>query len=170
MALPIAAAMTEASPAERLEAVKSAIAGAARLARRSPDDVTLIAVSKTHGAEAIEPILHAGHRLFGENRVQEAQATWPELRQRFEEVELHLVGRLQSNKAKEAVALFDAINSVDRPSLVAALGQAIATAGKRHACFVHVNLGDASQKGGRPVAQLRALRDFCAAPDHPLVG
>src|SRR3546814_12307285 len=103
MALPIAAAMTEASPAERLEAVKSAIAGAARLARRSPDDVTLIAVSKTHGAEAIEPILHAGHRLFGEHRVQEAQAKWPELRQRFEAVELHLVGRIQANKAEDEV-------------------------------------------------------------------
>lgn len=162
--------MTDASPAERLAAVHAAIAGAAKLARRSPEDVTLIAVSKTHGPEAIEPLLGAGHRVFGENRVQEAAAKWPVLRDRFADVELHLVGRLQSNKAEEAVALFDFIQSVDRPSLVAAIASAMDKTGRRPGCFVQVNIGDEPQKGGCSVAELPALLEQCRGAGLPLKG
>lgn len=162
--------MTDASPAERLAAVHAAIAGAAKLARRSPEDVTLIAVSKTHGPEAIEPLLGAGQRVFGENRVQEAAAKWPVLRDRFADVELHLVGRLQSNKAEEAVALFDFIQSVDRPSLVAAIASAMDKTGRRPGCFVQVNIGDEPQKGGCSVAELPALLELCRGAGLPLKG
>jgi pyridoxal phosphate enzyme (YggS family) len=162
--------MEEASPAERLAEVRDRIARAARLARRSPGEVTLIAVSKTHGSDAILPLIEAGQRVFGENRVQEAAAKWPELRQRHEGIELHLVGQLQSNKAEEAVALFDAIHSVDRPSLVTALGKAMAKTGRRPACFVQVNIGDEPQKGGCAVSDLPALLDQCRAADLPLAG
>lgn len=162
--------MTDASPAERLAAVHAAIAGAAKLARRSPEDVTLIAVSKTHGPEAIEPLLGAGQRVFGENRVQEAAAKWPVLRDRFADVELHLVGRLQSNKAEEAVALFDFIQSVDRPSLVAAIASAMDKTGRRPGCFVQVNIGDEPQKGGCSVAELPALLEQCRGAGLPLKG
>ena len=141
-----------------LSEVEARIAKAAALAGRKPDDVTLIAVSKTQPAEAIEALIGEGQRDFGENRVQEAQAKWPALRARHPDVRLHLVGRLQSNKAEEAVALFDAIHSLDRPSLVAALGQGD---GARPAggpdCFIQVNIGDEPQKGGCPVAELPAL-------------
>ncbi|PWG02485.1 YggS family pyridoxal phosphate-dependent enzyme [Sphingosinicella humi] len=162
--------MTDASPADRLAAVHAAIAGAAKLARRSPEDVTLIAVSKTHGPEAIEPLLGAGHRVFGENRVQEAAAKWPVLRDRFADVELHLVGRLQSNKAEEAVALFDFIQSVDRPSLAAAIARAMEKTGRRPGCFVQVNIGDEPQKGGCSVAGLPALLEQCRGAGLPLKG
>src|SRR5262249_26075783 len=105
------------TPAERLAAVRAEIAAACREAGRDPASVTLVAIAKTFGAEAIEPVLAAGQRVFGENRVQEAKAKWPPLQARHPGVELHLVGPLQSNKVKEAVALFDAIHAVDRPSL-----------------------------------------------------
>ena len=158
--------MSDAS--ERLEAVRARIAKAAKLAGREADDVTLIAVSKTHGAEAIEPLLAAGQRDFGENRVQEAQAKWPALRARWPEARLHLIGQLQSNKAEAAVALFDAIHSVDRPSLVDALAKAMAKSGRRPACFVQVNIGDEPQKGGCPVAELPPL--LARARDLPIAG
>jgi pyridoxal phosphate enzyme (YggS family) len=141
----------------RLEGVRAGIAKAARRAGRSPDEVTLIAVSKTHSAESITALIEAGQRSFGENRVQEAQAKWPALKARHGGLELHLVGRLQSNKAEEAVALFDAIHSLDRPSLAAALEKAMARLGRRPDCFVQVNIGDEPQKGGCPVAELPAL-------------
>ena len=162
--------MSDASPAERLDEVRQAIARSAALARRSPAEVTLIAVSKTHPAEAIMPLIEAGQRVFGENRVQEAEAKWPELRRRFENIELHLIGQLQSNKAEEAVALFDAIHSVDRPSLVAALGKATAKAGRRPECFVQVNIGGEEQKGGCPTPELPALIDQCREAGLPLTG
>lgn len=162
--------MSEASPAERLSNVHAAIARAAALARRSPDEVTLIAVSKTHAAEPIEPLLLAGQRVFGENRVQEAQAKWPALRERFADIELHLIGRLQSNKAEDAVALFDAIHSVDRPSLAAALGKAVAGSGRSPRCFVQVNIGDEPQKGGCAVADLPALLESCRAAKLAIAG
>ena len=101
------------------------LAAAAQAAKRDPASVHLVAVTKTFGAEDILPVLEAGHRVYGENRVQEAKGKWPALRQRFPGIELHLIGPLQSNKAKEAVALFDAIHTVDRPSLCAALAKEI---------------------------------------------
>jgi len=158
------------SPAERLAAVRARIAKAAELAGRTPDAVTLIAVSKTHGPEAIEPLLEAGQRVFGENRVQEAQGKWPALRERWPDLELHLIGQLQSNKAEEAVALFDVIHSVDRPSLVAALGKAVAKTGRRPSCLLQVNIGDEPQKGGCPVAELPTLIEQSRAADLPVAG
>ena len=142
---------------ERLSHVRDRIARAAKVARRDLADVTLIAVSKTHPAEAIVPLIEAGQRVFGENRVQEAEAKWPDLRTRFSDLDLHLVGQLQSNKAEAAVRLFDAIHSVDRPSLVEALARAVARTGRRPTLFVQVNIGDEPQKGGCPVAGLPDL-------------
>ncbi len=130
----------------------------------------MIAVSKTYPAEAIIPLIEAGQRAFGENRVQEAQDKWPDLRRSHPDVELHLIGRLQSNKAEEAVALFDCIHSVDRPSLVAALAKAIERTGRRPDCFVQVNIGDEPQKGGCPVADLPELLDQCRSSALPLKG
>jgi hypothetical protein len=162
--------MDEASPSARLQAVRSAIARAARLAAREAGDVTLIAVSKTHPAEDIVPLLEAGQRAFGENRVQEAEAKWPALKQSFPDVELHLIGQLQSNKAAEAVALFDVIHSVDRPSLVAALGKAMEAQDRRPRCFVQVNIGDEPQKGGCAVAELPALLEQGREAGLPVAG
>ncbi|MDP8912361.1 MAG: alanine racemase, partial [Pseudomonadota bacterium] len=133
--------MSGASPAERLAEVRAGIARAAKLARRSAEQVTLIAVSKTYSAEAIVPLIEAGQRVFGENRVQEAQNKWLDLRRSHPHVELHLIGQLQSNKAEEAAALFDCIHSVDRPSLVSALAKAMERTGRRPDCFVQVNIG-----------------------------
>jgi pyridoxal phosphate enzyme (YggS family) len=155
--------MEEASPAGRLAAVQAAIAKAARLTGREPNDVTLVAVSKTHGAEGIEPLLAAGQRDFGENRVQEAQEKWPALKAHYPDVRLHLIGQLQSNKAEDAAALFDFIHSVDRQSLVTALGKAAARMSKLPECFVQVNIGAEEGKGGCPVAELPALLEACRA-------
>jgi pyridoxal phosphate enzyme (YggS family) len=149
--------MRGSSPAERLSQVANAIAKAAGLAGPTPGEVTLIAVSKTHPPKAIGPLLEAGHRHFGENRVQEAQAKWPKLREPFPDVTLHLIGQLQSNKAEEAVALFDCIHSVDRASLVEALARAAEKTGRSPECFIQVNIGDEPQKGGCPVAGLPAV-------------
>jgi hypothetical protein len=135
-------------PQSRLTEVREKIAQACRTAGRDPAEVTLIAVSKTFDAEAIEPVIAAGQRVFGENRVQEAKAKWPPLTARHPGIALHLVGPLQSNKAKEAVALFDAIHSVDRPSLAEALAKEIARQGRSPLLFVEVNTGGESQKAG----------------------
>ena len=140
-----------------LRAVRERIAAAARLAGRDPSSVLLVAITKTHAAEAIEPLLAAGHREFGENRVAEAAAKWPALRERYPDVRLHLVGQLQSNKAADAAALFHVIHSVDRPSLIAALARAAAANGWEPACFAQVNIGDEPQKGGCAIADLPAL-------------
>ena len=134
--------------ADRLAAVRAEIARACRDAGRDPASVTLIAVAKTFGADAIEPVISAGQRVFGENRVQEAKAKWPALRARHGDLELHLVGSLQSNKAREAVALFDAIHSVDRASLAAALAKEIAAQARRPLLFVEINTGAELQKAG----------------------
>ena len=131
-----------------LATVRDQIARACAEARRNPASVTLVAISKTFGADAIEPVIAAGQRVFGENRVQEAKAKWPPLQQRHSGIELHLVGSLQSNKAKEAVALFDAIHSVDRPSLAEALAKEIARQGRTPTLFVEVNTGAEPQKAG----------------------
>lgn len=136
------------SPGERLAAVRSAIEAACREAGRDPASVTLVAVAKTFPPEAIEPVITLGQRVFGENRVQEAKAKWPALRARHGAIELHLVGPLQSNKARDAVALFDAIHSVDRPSLCAALAKEIEKQGRSPLLFVEVNTGAEPQKAG----------------------
>jgi hypothetical protein len=132
----------------RLKTVREDIARACRDAGREPDSVTLVAVSKTFGADAIRPVIAAGHRVFGENRVQEAQAKWPALRAEHSDLALHLIGPLQSNKARDAVALFDAIHSVDRPSLCAALAKEIERQGRTPLLFVELNTGAEPQKAG----------------------
>ena len=154
---------TEDTPAPRLAAVRDNLARAAALAGRAPDAVELIAISKTHPAEAIAPLIEAGQRSFGENRVQEAQAKWPALKAAWPDIRLHLVGQLQSNKADDAVALFDAIHALDRPSLAEALAKAIAKAGRTPKLFVQVNIGEEDQKGGCAIADLSALLGLCRA-------
>ena len=131
-----------------LARVQQDIAAACREAGRDPGSVTLVAVSKTFPVEAIEPVLAAGQRVFGENRVQEAKAKWPVLKAHHPDVALHLIGPLQSNKAKEAVALFDAIHAVDRPSLAEALAKEIARQNRHPLLFVEVNTGAEPQKAG----------------------
>ena len=156
--------------ASRLETVRANIAKVCKPARRAPVDVTLIAVSKTHGPEAIVPLIAAGQRVFGENRVQEATGKWPALRAEYPDIELHLIGQLQSNKAEEAVALFDYIHALDRPSLLAALARAMDKAARRVPCFVQVNIGDEPQKGGCPISELPAFIAAVRAADVPLAG
>jgi pyridoxal phosphate enzyme (YggS family) len=136
------------SKSDGLSAVRAEIARACRDAGRDPAGVTLVAVSKTFAAEAIEPVIAAGQRVFGENRVQEAKAKWPPLFSLHPGLELHLVGALQSNKAKEAVELFDAIHSVDRASLAEVLGKEIVKQGRRPLLFVEINTGAEPQKAG----------------------
>lgn len=131
-----------------LERVRSEIARACRDANRDPAEVTLVAVSKTFGAEAIEAVIDAGQRVFGENRVQEAKAKWPPLLSKHTGIALHLIGPLQSNKAKEAVALFHAIHSVDRASLCEALAKEIGKQGREPVLFVEINTGAEPQKAG----------------------
>jgi PLP dependent protein len=145
----------------RLAAVQAAIAKAASLARRPAEAVELIAISKTQPIEEILPLIEAGQRSFGENRVQEAQTKWPTVRASFPDLRLHLVGQLQSNKAAEAVALFDAIHSVDRPSLADALAKATVAQGRTPELFVQVNIGAEPQKGGCAVGDLPALLAHC---------
>jgi pyridoxal phosphate enzyme (YggS family) len=146
-----------------LASVRAQIAAACKEARRDPASVTLVAVSKTFEAPAIVPVIGEGQRVFGENRVQETQGKWPALKAQHPDVELHLIGALQSNKAKEAVALFDAIHTVDRPSLCAALAKEIQKQGRHPTLFVEVNTGAEPQKAGvLPEAAdefLRACRD-----------
>ena len=162
-----------------LAKVRDQIARACAEARRDPTAVTLVAISKTFDADAIEPVIAASQRVFGENRVQEAKTKWPALKQRHGGIELHLVGSLQSNKAKEAVALFDAIHSVDRPSLAEALAKEIARQGRTPTLFVEVNTGAEPQKAGvlpeETDAFLRACRErygltiaglMCLPPAH----
>ena len=156
--------------ASPLAQLRARIAAAARIANRKPEEITLVAVSKTHAAPAILPLLEEGQRVFGENKVQEAAAKWPKLREEWSDVRLHLVGQLQSNKAEEAVALFDCIHSLDRPSLVAALSRAMAKQGRRVPCFVQVNIGEEAQKGGCAIADLPALIAAAREADIPLAG
>ena len=153
-----------------LAGITDRIAQAARLARRAPADITLVAISKTHPAEAIAPLIAAGQRCFGENRVQEAEAKWPALREGQPDIALHLVGQLQSNKADEAVRLFDCIHSLDRPSLIAALARAMDKAGRQVPCFVQVNIGAEPQKGGCAIAELPALLAAARTAALPLAG
>jgi pyridoxal phosphate enzyme (YggS family) len=133
---------------ERLGIVRAEIEKAARAAEREPRSVTLVAITKTFAAEHILPVLESGHRVFGENRVQEAKAKWPALRERFPDIELHLVGPLQSNKAREAVALFDVIHTIDRPKIAAALAEEMVKQGRRPRLLVEINSGAEPQKAG----------------------
>lgn len=146
-----------ATAAERLADIRARIARACRDAGRDPAEVTIVAVAKTRPAEAVEELIGLGVDTFGENRVQEAAAKWPALRAAHPGVELHLVGQLQSNKAAEAVALFDAIHSLDRPSLVEALARACDRAGRAPLLFCQVNIGAEPQKGGCAIADTPAL-------------
>ena len=156
--------------ADRLSAVTAAIARAAGSVGRDATAIELVAISKTWDAAAITPLIAAGQRSFGENRVQEAEAKWPALIAATPGIRLHLVGQLQSNKAAEAVALFDVIHSVDRPSLVTALGKAMTAAGKRPDCFIQVNIGAEPQKGGCAIADLPDLLAAARAAGLPTVG
>lgn len=163
-------AETPLAPQSPLEEVRARIAKACKIARRDPGEVTLIAVSKTKPADAIAPLLAAGQRHFGENRVQEAEAKWPALREAHPAAQLHLVGRLQSNKAEEAARHFDCIHSLDRPSLVAALAKAFDKVGRQVPCFVQVNVGEEPQKGGCAIPELPSLLAEARAAEIPLAG
>lgn len=168
---PIAAAMTPTEPAARLAEVTHRINRAARSAGRDPESITLIAVSKTHPPDAVAPLISAGQRAFGENRVQEAQAKWPALRDMAAApIELHLIGQLQSNKADEAVSTFDVIHSVDRSSLVNALARAIDKAERAPRCFIQVNIGDELQKGGVATRELGGLLNQARDARLPIIG
>ena len=152
---------SEKTAAPRLRELKAELSDLARRNARASGDIELIAVSKTHGADAIRPVLEAGHRVFGENRVQEAAEKWPALRQAYPDTQLHLIGALQSNKADQAVDLFDTIHSLDRPKLAAALARAMAASGRRPRLFVQVNTGDEPQKAGVSVMDLADFVEQC---------
>lgn len=147
--------------ADRLAEVKGRIADAAKAAGRPVADVSLVAVSKTQGADRVRELLDAGQRVFGENRVQEAEEKFPALKAEYPDLELHLIGPLQTNKARDAVALFDAIQSVDRERLAVTLAKEMARAGKRLACFIQVNTGEEPQKAGILPAELDAFVATC---------
>ncbi|MEW4468562.1 YggS family pyridoxal phosphate-dependent enzyme [Parasphingorhabdus sp. JC815] len=169
---------------EKLIFVQDKMAKAAKLARRKAEDINLIAISKTRVADEIRPLLDAGHRLFGENRVQEAEEKWPALREEYcsfdgqaseeqadvEPVKVHLVGQLQSNKAEDAVRLFDAIHSLDRPSLVKALAKAMDKLDRRIPCFIQVNIGEEPQKGGCEITDVPKLIEATRLADIEVPG
>jgi pyridoxal phosphate enzyme (YggS family) len=156
---------------KHLAEVQGRIAEAARAAGRNPADVTLVAVSKTHGADRVREVLEAGHRVFGENRVQEAQEKFPALKAAYPDLELHLIGPLQTNKARDAVALFDVIQSVDRERLAVTLAKEMERADKRPACFIQVNTGEEPQKAGILPAELDAFVTVCRDTHKlPVVG
>ena len=148
-------------PAKALASVRARMAAAARAAKRDPAAIHLVAVTKTFAAEHIVPVLAAGQRLFGENRVQEAKAKWPTLQQSYPGVELHLIGSLQSNKAREAVALFDAIHTVDRPKIAQAIAAEMAKQGRRPKLFIEVNTGEEPQKAGVLPKEAAGLLRLC---------
>ncbi|WP_281018707.1 MULTISPECIES: YggS family pyridoxal phosphate-dependent enzyme [unclassified Minwuia] len=157
--------------ARALQEVRDRIDAAARDAGRDPAEVSLIAVSKTHPADHIRPAIDAGQRIFGENRVQEAEDKWPTLKADFPETELHMIGGLQSRKVAPAVALFDVIHSIDREKVAAAAARAMAELGRRPACFIQVNTGEEPQKSGVVPADADAFIERCrAVHDLPLAG
>jgi len=164
----------EATPeqiAENLRQVRAAIAKAAKLAGRAPEAVTLVAVSKTHDAARVAAALAAGQRIFGENRVQEAQGKFPALKAAHLDLELHLIGPLQTNKAAEAVALFDVIETLDRPKLARVLAKEMVKQARRPACLVQVNTGEEPQKAGISPAEADAFLQLCRGElDLPVVG
>jgi PLP dependent protein len=153
--------MTLETAPERLSTIKTRMAQACRAAGREPAAATLIAVSKTFDAAEIRPVLAAGHRTFGENRVQEAAGKWPGLRSEFAHVELHLIGPLQSNKAKEAVTLFDCIHTIDRPKIAHAIAAEMARQAKPLTLFIQVNTGAEAQKAGILPANTATFVEHC---------
>jgi hypothetical protein len=155
---------------DNLALVRARIAAACKSAGRDPAAVTLVAVSKTHPEEAVLEALEASQRVFGENRVQEAEAKYPALRARFPDLELHLIGPLQTNKAREAVALFDVIETLDRPKLARVLAQESERAGRRPACYVQVNTGEEPQKAGVAPEGADAFVAECRALGLDIVG
>ena len=157
--------------ADHLAEVTRRIAEAAQAAGRDPGQVTLVAVSKTHGADKVRELLAAGHRVFGENRVQEAESKYPALKAEYPDLQLHLIGPLQTNKAHDAVALFDVIESVDRERLAATLAKEMAKAGRTPECFIQVNTGEEPQKAGVLPAELDAFVTTCRDTHKlPVVG
>ena len=158
------------TPADRLRTIRDEIAKAARVAGREPGDIQLIAVSKTRDSSEIAPLIAAGQRDFGESRVQEAQSKWPALIERNADLRLHCIGRLQSNKAADAVQLFDTIHSLDRRSLLDALVAEAEKAGRFPSVYVQVNIGDEEQKGGCAIADVGLLVDAVRASPLPLAG
>ena len=154
----------------RLAAIRDRIAIAARAAGREPASINLLAVSKGHRADDVRPALVAGHRQFGENRVQEAMAKWPGLRAEFPDTELHLIGPLQTNKAKDAVAVFDVIQTVDRPKLAAVLASEMRAPSRTRSLFVQVNTGEEPQKAGVPPAEVDAFVRHCRSLGLPVGG
>lgn len=155
---------------DKLAQVKSEIAKAAEYCGRKADDVTLVAVSKTHPAAEILPLLRAGHRVFGENRVQEAAEKFPALREQYPDLKLHLIGGLQTNKVKEAVALFDVIETVDRVELAEKLAAEMEKQGRNLPCFVQVNTGEEPQKGGVVPRETISLVEKCRELGLNVVG
>ncbi len=155
---------------DNLAAVREAVRDACRQADRPADAVALVAVTKTWGPAAIRPALEAGHRLFGENRVQEAHGKWPALKAAFPDARLHLIGHLQTNKTADAVALFDTVETVDRPKLAAAIAREQEKQGRRIECFVQVNTGEEPQKGGVAPAGAAALIERCRSLGLNLAG
>lgn len=155
---------------DNLDGVLNAIREACRQAERPADAVSLVAVTKTWSPEAIRPILDAGHRLFGENRVQEAQGKWPELRALFPDIRLHMIGHLQTNKAADAVALFDAIETVDRPKLAAAIVREQERQDRRIDCFIQVNIGEEPQKSGIAPGDTASFVRHCRSLGLTVVG
>lgn len=170
MPLAVVTDTEEGSSAERLAAVRDAVARAAAAGGRDLHEIELVAVSKTWGPEAIEPLIAAGQRSFGENRVAEAQAKWPPMLAANPDIRLHLVGQLQSNKAAEAVALFDVIHSLDRASLLTALAKAMQNQDKWPACYIQVNIGAEAQKGGCAIAEVPALIAAAREAGVPVAG
>lgn len=157
--------------ADHLAEVSRHIAEAARAAGRDPAEITLVAVSKTHGADRVRELLEAGHRVFGENRVQEAQGKFPELKAAYPDLELHLIGPLQTNKARDAVTLFDVVQSVDRDKLAATLAKEMERLGRRPACYIQVNTGEEPQKAGILPKDLDAFVSACRTQyELPVVG
>jgi hypothetical protein len=156
--------------AQRRQRILDEIASAARIAKRDPDDICLIAVSKTRSAEQIEELIEAGQRDFGESRVQEALAKWPPMIARYPEVRLHCIGRLQSNKAAEVVQLFTVIHSVDRQSLLDALAKEADRSAQAPSVYVQVNIGEEEQKGGCGISEVSALVEAVRASTLPLAG
>lgn len=158
------------APTTPLSTVRDNIARSEKIAGRPAGSTTLIAISKTKPVDAIESLIGEGQMVFGENRVQEAALKFPALRERYPDLQLHMVGQLQSNKADEAVALFDCIHSLDRPSLAKALAGAMDKAGRRVPCFVQVNIGEEAQKGGCAIAELPRFLADVKALGLPVVG